>query len=143
MIPIPSESTIWKNLYRARDAAEFSDFPRQKLGCVLMQGNKVLAIGYNTTKTNPMQKMFNRYRHFDFETLNDGTIHAEMHLLLKTRYWDVDWSRTTLYIYREFKRNHKPALAKPCPACQAALWGRGITEIYYTNHLNKKGWSKL
>ena len=143
MILIPSESTIWKNLNRAKGLAECSDFPKQKIGCVLVQGNKVLAVGYNTLKTNPMQKAYNKYRHFDKETLNDGTIHAEMQILLKTRYWDVDWSKTILYIYREFKKNHKPALAKPCLACQAALWGRGITEVYYTNHLNKKGYSKL
>ena len=140
---MPSESTIKRNLLRAKGVSECSDFPRQKIGCILVQGNRVLAVGYNCTKTNPMQKRYNRYRNFEEDSANNGSIHAEMQILIKTKYWNVDWNNTVLYIYREFKRNHKPALAKPCLACSYALWGRGITEVYYTDHTNSKGYSKL
>ena len=140
---MPSESTIKRNLLRAKGVSECSDFPRQKIGCILVQGNRVLAVGYNCTKTNTMQKRYNRYRNFEEDSVNNGSIHAEMQILIKTKYWNVDWNNTVLYIYREFKRNHKPALAKPCLACSYALWGRGITEVYYTDHTNSKGYSKL
>ena len=140
---MPSESTIKRNLLRAKGVSECSDFPRQKIGCILVQGNRVLAVGYNCTKKNPMQKRYNRYRNFEEDSVNNGSIHAEMQILIKTKYWNVDWNNTVLYIYREFKRNHKPALAKPCLACSYALWGRGITEVYYTDHTNSKGYSKL
>lgn len=151
---MPSHSTILKNFNKAKNASEFSDFPKQKLGAVLMQGSKVIAVGYNTTKTNPLQKAFNKYRAFGFDTLNNGQIHAEMMILLKTKYMDIDYSKTTLYIYREYHyspfnsnpdlqaKTNKPALAKPCKACLHALWGRGITNIYYSDD-NGRGWSKL
>lgn len=139
---MPSERTIKKNLLRAKNASLNSDFCRQSIGAVLMQGNKVIAVGWNTSKTNPLQKEFNRYRNFKFDSKNNGTIHAEMMILLKTRYMNLDWNKCSLYIYREYKENGKPALAHPCPACLHALWGRGITQIYYSAS-NKKGWDKV
>ena len=157
---MPSKSMIQRNMNKAKLASEFSDFPRQRLGAVLTQGNKIIAVGYNTTKTNPLQKSFNRYRPLRKPTLNDGQIHAEMMILLKTKYLDLDYSKTTLYIYREYrypahfscskfewelelsKKAGKPACSKPCSACLHALIERGITNIYYSED-NVRGWSKL
>ena len=57
-----------------------------KVGCVLVYKNKVLAISYNTTKTHPLQKIYNVYRStngrlFDVDKMNNG-IHAEMSILI-------------------------------------------------------------
>jgi deoxycytidylate deaminase len=126
-----SESMIRKNFLKAKNASTFSDFPRQSLGAVMMLGNKTLAVGWNTVKTNPVQKEYNKYRNFDTDTLNNGTIHAEMMCLLKTRYYELDWSKVSIYIYRQ-KKDGQVALAKPCKACEKALHERGIKNIYYT-----------
>lgn len=117
---------------RAKDASKLATYPRQKLGAVLVYGNKILAIGYNTNKTNPMQFHYNKYRGYkNFYARNNGVVHAEGTVLLKTRFLDIDWSKTTIYVYRELK-DGTPALAKPCPGCQIALLERGIGTVVYT-----------
>ena len=128
---MPSESAIRHNFLKAKAASMMSDFPTHKLGAVMMMGNKVLTVGYNVTKTHPIQKQYNIERGYDPNVRNNGQIHAEMMCLINTRYLNIDWSKVSIYIYREHK-NHKVALAKPCPACLKALKERGITQIYYT-----------
>lgn len=128
---MPSESTIRRNFLKAKAASNLSDFPTHKLGAVMMLGNKVLSVGYNITKTHPIQKGYNIERGYDPNVKNNGQVHAEMMCLINTRYLDVDWSKVSIYIYREHK-DHTTALAKPCPACEKALLERGITQIYYT-----------
>lgn len=128
---MPSELSIKRNFQKARAASMLSDFPTHKLGAVMMLGNKVLEVGYNITKTHPVQKKYNIERGYDPNVKNNGQIHAEMMCLINTKYLDVDWSRVSLYIYREHK-DHTTAIAKPCPACEKAIRERGITEVYYT-----------
>lgn len=128
---MPSDSTIRRNFLKAKAASNLSDFPTHKLGAVMMLGSKVLSVGYNINKTHPVQKAYNIERGYDPNVKNNGTLHAEMMCLINTKYLDVDWSRVSIYIYREHK-DHSPALAKPCPACEKALKERGITQIYYT-----------
>lgn len=128
---MPSDSSIKKNFQKARAASMLSDFPTHKLGAVMMLGNKVLSVGYNITKTHPIQKQYNIERGYDPNVKNNGQIHAEMMCLINTKYLDIDWSRVSLYIYREHK-DHTTAIAKPCPACEKAIRERGINQVYFT-----------
>lgn len=128
---MPSELSIKRNFQKAKAASMLSDFPTHKLGAVMMLGNKVLAVGYNITKTHPIQKKYNIERGYDPDVKNNGQIHAEMMCLINTKYLDVDWSRVSLYIYREHK-DHTTAIAKPCPACEKAIRERGINQVYFT-----------
>ena len=128
---MPSELSIKRNFQKAKAASMLSDFPTYKLGAVMMLGNKVLAVGYNITKTHPIQKRYNIERGYDPNVKNNGQIHAEMMCLINTKYLDVDWSRVSLYIYREHK-DHTTAIAKPCPACEKAIRERGINQVYFT-----------
>lgn len=128
---MPSELSIKRNFQKAKAASMLSDFPTYKLGAVMMLGNKVLAVGYNITKTHPIQKRYNIERGYDPDVKNNGQIHAEMMCLINTKYLDVDWSRVSLYIYREHK-DHTTAIAKPCPACEKAIRERGIKQVYFT-----------
>lgn len=130
---MPSETAILRNLDRAKHASALSDFPRQKIGAVMILGNKVLEVGFNTSKTSPIQKAYNKERGYKTDLKNNGAIHAEMLLLNRTRNLNIDWSKVAVYIYREHRKNHMPALAKPCPACQKALKERGIKSVFYTN----------
>ena len=135
---MPTESTIKRYMSSAKKASLASSYPRQKIGAVMVYGNKVIATGCNTYKTNPMQHKYNKLR-FNKDCINNGVVHAETALLLKTKYLDVDWSRVTIYVYRE-RKDGSLGLAKPCMACQIALEERGITEIYYTTDT---GYEKL
>lgn len=128
---MPSELSIKRNFQKAKAASMLSDFPTHKLGAVMMLGNKVLAVGYNITKTHPIQKKYNIERGYNPDVKNNGQVHAEMMCLINTKYLDVDWSRVSLYIYREHK-DHTTAIAKPCPACEKAIRERGINQVYFT-----------
>lgn len=129
---MPSPTTIERFLQRAKDVSYTATYPRQHLGSVLVYGNKIIAVGSNSNKTNPKQMYFNKYRNFSTYTAkNNGAAHAELTVLLKTRFLDIDWSKTTLYIYREFKDGTR-ALSKPCAACNVACAERGIGTIIYS-----------
>ena len=129
---MPSKKTIQRNLLRAKAASSMSDCKQHHLGAVLAYGNQVISLGWNSTKTNPLQKELNKERKFDDdESPNNGAIHAELACLLKVQYMDINWPKASLYIYREHK-NGRPALAKPCAACAKAIRDKGIKKVYYT-----------
>ena len=113
----------------ARAIAELSDFPRVRIGCVVVCGHKVISSGYNSNKTNPTQKKLNIYR-FNVDT--PATIHAEVAALLPLiNRKDINFSDVSLYIYREYK-NGSPALSRPCASCMALIRQLGIRKIYYS-----------
>lgn len=136
---MPSVSSIYRNLKRAKAIAQCSDFPRQRLGAILVKGNKVLAVGYNQTKTYPIQKKYNKYRNFVLkDPKNNGVIHAEMVLLQKTKYDSIDWPNVILYVSRE-DRDGNWKIARPCEACLEAIKDRGIKTVYYSIAENEFG----
>lgn len=116
----------------AKNASQLSDFPKQKLGCVIIYKNKVISVGYNTTKENPIQKKYNISRGFDVHSAKNS-LHAEMMALNKIKDMDINYEKATICVYREFK-NGKLALAKPCFACMNAIKDFGIKDIYYTDY---------
>lgn len=129
---MPSKSTILKNLEKAKEISYNSNFFRQGVGAVLYLGNKRIAHGVNSAKSYPIQKRYNQYRNFRTgDATNFAYIHAEMDCLQKTKYLDIEWSDTILYVGRR-KRDNTQGLAKPCPACERAIRDRGIGTVYYT-----------
>ena len=115
----------------ARAMSKLSDYKKQQVGCVATYKHKIISSGYNTTVTNPLQKHYNQFR---FDT--DSTMHskhAEIDCLLPLlNRKDIDFSRVSLYIYREHKSG-EPACARPCKSCQALIKELGIRHIYYSN----------
>jgi len=120
-----------KQLRRAANAAQFSDFKKQQLGAVLTYKNKVLAVGWNSTKTHPLQKEYNKLRFEEDNTPH--SLHAEMSAILSARHLDVDWTECTMYVSRQLKSG-KSGMARPCPSCMAALKKLGIPKIVYTTY---------
>lgn len=115
----------------AKAISELSDFRRVQLGCVAVYGHRVISSGYNTCKSSPLQKEYNKYR-FDEDT--NHTLHSETKCLLPLiNRNDVDFSKISLYVYREFK-NGGLALARPCESCMKLIRDLGIRDIYYTNN---------
>lgn len=127
----------------AKKESQLSDYHGQHLGAVAVYKDKfILARAHNTMKTNPTQYFYNRYRASDKNNImkKPARAHAEVQLVRKIRYLDVDFKDVIVYIYRELK-NGDIALAAPCKACQAALEQLGIRTVCYTdtnNYVEKK-----
>ena len=135
-----SARRIPKFFEMAKAESKNSNFSQHKIGSVLIYKGSKLAVGWNSTKTNPIQKKYNRLRHnfnVDDSCIHNNSIHSEIMTLNKVKYLDIDFEKTALFIYRETK-NGKPALAKPCEACTAMIKSLGIKDIYYSTN---GGWT--
>lgn len=122
-----------RNFARARSAAELSDF-RVKVGAVAVLGKQVLSTGWNSTKSHPRQARFDTYRNFRETGKVTHALHAEISCLIPIlENENIDWNKVELYVYRI--RNDQPfGLARPCPACMAAIKQCGIKQIAYTTN---------
>lgn len=118
----------------AKKESLLSDYEGQHLGAVAVYADKfILAKAHNSYKTNTTQFFYNRYR---VERKSDilskpARSHAEVNIFRKIRYLDIDFSRVSVYIYRETK-NGNLGMARCCPACMEALKSLGIKKICYT-----------
>jgi deoxycytidylate deaminase len=125
---------INKYLAFAKSVSQSSDFCENKTsrhtGCVIIHKNRVISVGCNTSKEHPLQKKYNKRRGFNTDICKNS-LHAEMYALIKADGIDVDWSKVTVFVYRELA-NGKCALARPCRACMKAIIDRGIKHICYT-----------
>lgn len=127
-----------KDMYyfnKAKEASELSDFNKIHIGAIAVYKNVMIAKGYNVTKTNPIQKIYNHYRQLDW---NKGVqpipkLHAEMMVVTKIKHLDIDFSKVKIYVYRE-NMNGELAISRPCKACMKAIKDLGIKNIYYTTN---------
>lgn len=124
----------------AKIASKFSDYNKKNIhiGSVLVYKNKVIANGFNTSKTNPIQYQYNKYRELNNNTNRTFSaddhlpcVHSEMMCLINTKDIEIDWSKVSLFVYRE--SCNKIRMCRPCPSCMQALKDRGIKHIYYTS----------
>ena len=110
-----------------------SDYNKVHIGCVAVYKNHVLAVGYNTNKTHPLQKKYNRYRNKTYVGEFTQKLHAEMSCIMQIKDMDIDFSKVELYVYRE-DRNGNLAMCRPCGACMKAIEDLGIKKIHYTTN---------
>lgn len=94
-----------------------SDMEHQ-LCALVVNKNRVLAVGYNHRKTHPM---------------STGTpmqqLHAEMHAVLQCAPEDLDG--IDLVVARG-RPSRTPGMAKPCGVCQNILRRFGVKRVFYT-----------
>lgn len=114
----------------ARHAAANSDFGKFQVGAAAIYHNKLLALGWNSNKTSSLQAKYNKERGFDGYTFS-SKIHAEMMVINKIRYLDIDFNKVRIFVWRG---NQSPQLSKPCAACEKALRDLGIKKIFYTGN---------
>ena len=120
----------------AKNASEMSSFPRAQIGCVVTHGSKVVCVGFNSRKSSPTQKKYNKYRDFytdDTNTEPFHLLHAETSALRQLRYLDIDTSQCEVWTYREFK-DGSPAIARPCSACLQMIKDLKIKKIHYSTN---------
>lgn len=121
----------------AHKMADKSTYDPFHLGCVFVYQGHVIGSGFNEDKTSPIQKKYNRYRHFKYD--NKPIMHknhAEISCLKsvpKSVDAATDWSKVKVYIYRVSPgRDSKYGLARPCSGCLKMLRDKGVRRIYYT-----------
>ena len=131
-----TEDAVSRYLNFAKNASFMSDYPKQKLGAIIVYKNKVISAGWNCMKENPLQKHYNRYRGYEVETARN-CLHAEMLCILKAKDLHIAWNKASIFVYREYKNGHT-AMAKPCMACTHAIKDLGIKNVYYTTDM---GWN--
>lgn len=113
----------------AKSASLNSDFYKCHTGAVAIYGNKVIAYGWNSEKLSPLQAKYNtRTRGFDGHKYR-STIHAEMMVVNKIKYLDIDFSQVRIFVWRG---QDFPELSKPCKACEKAMRDLGIRKVFYT-----------
>lgn len=110
-----------------------SDFYKCKTGCVAYYNGVVLARGWNSHKTHPLQNKYNKLRFSDTDKFR-CCLHAEMMVVAKIRHLDIDFAKVQIYVWRGEK--DRPRLSKPCAACEQALKDLGIKDVYYTGELS-------
>lgn len=116
----------------AKKMSYLSDYLGGKcpIGCIAVYKHKVISTGCNKEKTNPLQAKYNIYR---FTENSPHKIHAEIDCLSSLISSNIDFSKISLYIYRQTKDGNL-ALAKPCASCMALIRHLGIKHIYYTTN---------
>lgn len=114
----------------AKNASELSDFPRVKIGAIVVNKHRVISSGYNSfARRHKLQVKYNRER---FDGPSAGCVHAEMAALIPLINKE-DLSRASLYVYRELQ-NGSFGMCRPCKACMALIKNLGIRKIYYTTY---------
>lgn len=115
----------------AKEMSKLSDYSPHKIGCVITHKNRIVSSGYNSRKSNPLQKRYNRIR-FNTDS-TPHSCHAETKALLPIlKDKNIDRSRLRVYLFREHA-DGSLALSKPCPSCMKMLKDAGIKQIYFTD----------
>ena len=121
----------------AKKCAETSNYngaSSARIGAVAVFRRSVIAQGRNQDKTHPLQQQYNIYRYnVNGNHYYPSKMHAEMEIISKIRYLDINFNEVEIYVYRETKDGRK-ALARPCAACTKALRDLGIKKVYYTTN---------
>lgn len=115
----------------ARAVSQLSDFPKVKIGCIITYGHRIISSGFNSIKTDPLQKKYNIYR-FSGDSL--PSIHAEtmaLKPLIGRR--DIDFRNVAIYVYRENKYG-VPMLARPCKSCEKLLRDLKIHKCFFSTY---------
>lgn len=115
----------------AREVSKLSDFKRIKIGCCIVLKHEVIATGYNTKKSHPLQAKLNHLRFTDHFDKCNHYLHSELRALISCKHMDLN--RAELYVYREDRDGHIQ-MCRPCQACLYAIKQAGIKTIHYTTY---------
>ena len=127
------DSHLFKLARESSLKADYTGCSKVKIGCIVVYKGTILAKGCNSDKTHTFQARYNKWRYSEDENNRylPAKIHAEADCLNKIKYLDIDFSKVHVYVYREL-RDGTVAMARPCPACMAAIKKMGIQNIHYT-----------
>lgn len=121
----------YKYFEKAKQVAAVSDYHKIHVGCIAVYHRKIISVGYNSNKTHPTQKFYNRYRE-DTDNMMPK-LHAEVNCINQLKSMNINPLKIKLYIYR-IGNDRNFRMARPCPSCMAAIKDFGIRDIYYTTN---------
>lgn len=114
----------------AKNVSTLSDH-RCKIGCVIVDGHRVISSGYNSnSKVHRLQAEIDTEY---FGCTCYGKVHAETSALIPLINSKYDLRNATVYTYRE-DRNGQIAISRPCPRCMSLIKKCGIKKIKYTTN---------
>lgn len=116
----------------AKEISRLGDYHRTRVGAVVVEKKHILSTGFNAQKTRPLQHRYNIYRDLDDYENSVAMQHAEVDALSPLIGKEIDWSRTSIYIYRELKDGQR-GCSRPCAACARLIRDLGIKEVFYIN----------
>ena len=123
----------------AKEVSELSDYPRYKIGCIVVCKHHIISSGYNSnSKTHPIQSRLDTEY---FGVKCPGKIHAESAALIPLIKNKIDLHGAKIYIFRK-QKNNRVALARPCDRCMKLIKMCGIKKLYYTTN-NGYAYEKL
>lgn len=96
----------------------------------IIDGNRILSIGFNKPKTHPYNLKFN-YVNKQKNRISDivGT-HSEMNAVLKH---GKENCKNLILVNTRINRNNELDYSKPCVGCLDMIKSLGFKKIYYTN----------
>lgn len=123
----------------ARRAASKSTYKQFHIGCVIVYKGHIIGEGWNTNKTSPSQKHYNKYRTFNrSQKPIQHKNHAEIAALRSIPYQvdkETDWSKVKIYVYRICNDGKRLSNnARPCAACMTAIKEKGVRQIFYSTN---------
>ena len=125
----------------AKNIAMKSTYHHQKIGCIAVFNNKLIAQGFNQEKTHPIQKRYNAYRDNQEDVLDAlPKLHAEITCLNQLAGKNIPYNKVKIYIYRikinKIDKNNifSVGMARPCPACMEYIKSFGIKNIYFSTN---------
>ena len=126
------KAEFFKAAKKCAEQSSYKGASSAKIGAVAVFRRTIIAQGHNQDKTHPLQQRYNIYRYdVNGNHYYPSKMHAEMELISKIRYLDINFAEVEIYVYRETKSG-KRAMARPCAACTKALKDLGIKKICYT-----------
>ena len=114
----------------AKNISLSSTYPKIKIGAIVVIKKHIISFGVNSTKSHPIQKIYNKFRFDEMNRYSNHSLHAEVHALVSVPN-NVDLSDANIYIYRQ-NMNGKLAMCRPCCSCMKMIKDYGIKKIYYT-----------
>ncbi len=97
--------------------------PPNKHFTFIFDKTKLIAFGWNCSRTNPLSKKY------DYNFFNT---HSELAAILRLRNRGYDYSRLRL-INTRINSLGQIGYSRPCPKCQSWLMAFNFKQIYYTD----------
>ena len=128
--PLPQITRRQRSFFESAKAASLlSDHPQFHLGCVIVDGSRIISSGCNSiTRCSPIQQKLDHNR---FGGEHKGVCHAETSALLPLIRQRADLTSCAAYLYRSNK-DGSLALSRPCSGCMSLLRAVGIRRVFFT-----------
>ena len=94
-----------------------------KLGAAIFKKNRIISLGYNSTKTHP--KLIKYFIHASVHSECDAVLHCVNKEQLKG---------SEIFVWREDKQGN-PVISKPCSMCTQILYEYGVKRAWWVTNV--------